>query len=524
MKTFKNRNDEDFINSIKENLTLESLRRTAININTSKDDDLYTKCIRIDIMGICASLFFDRVHKINNYDFYDSLKEILDNISTLNKEGYFVKIRILLLYPYSVTALSRMQAEFSCNRATIKEPAYMRDFTIIEQIDNQIFWGSSFNTTQQAVLLYIQDIKDGLAEDSNWTACSKNKISLKFSTTNINTNCILINNTVYSEPYLFAKDSRYSDRCELSVPILMLDDKVDGDAYKIYEDHFRYIWLLDTTLDDDDATEYSKGKSRSLTKILPPSSIDYHNKAIKIREYLTKAKNINQQEVSKAEREWKSYVIHELKNYYSKEHSLASLSEEIFISCCWPSKNQISSPLAEAVLLKNYLSKHLEEMSRPLFFTNILESKIGESLSKNIYDALNKSTLGIVFLTKDIVYKDNGDKFVYYSKPNVYHELGYLMKHLGGKKVLILAEEGVHIPSNVQDITRLTYSISLNTVYPQILDWLESINIINIEQKKQAYNLFWKHIRNMYLKEGIEMLEFNVIKRLISKIISVSEE
>jgi predicted nucleotide-binding protein len=83
----------------------------------------------------------------------------------------------------------------------------------------------------------------------------------------------------------------------------------------------------------------------------------------------------------------------------------------------------------------------------------MVRRKYGSRIFDKIYSNLQDSTLGIVILTKDVEGKN--DKF--YAKPNIYHELGFLMgalHHLNTKelsKVLILKEEGVEVPSNVPD-------------------------------------------------------------------------
>jgi len=161
MKLFFDRNDAAFQECITSAINVDNLKQTAIKI---KDPDeingkLFDKCIRIDLMGMCTSLFFDRSHEVTRFDLYDALDNLILQTENLNKDGIFIKIRVLLLYPYCISALTRMNAEISVNRASISEPSYIRDFSILDEFTDATFWGASFNVTQQIVISQIKELK-----------------------------------------------------------------------------------------------------------------------------------------------------------------------------------------------------------------------------------------------------------------------------------------------------------------------------------------------------------------------------
>ena len=60
MRVFVDRNSEDFRNFISSMMEVESLKQTAVTIKEPEKVNgiTYTKCIRIDLMGMCSSLFF----------------------------------------------------------------------------------------------------------------------------------------------------------------------------------------------------------------------------------------------------------------------------------------------------------------------------------------------------------------------------------------------------------------------------------------------------------------------------------
>ncbi|MBL0073959.1 MAG: nucleotide-binding protein [Bacteroidetes bacterium] len=127
----------------------------------------------------------------------------------------------------------------------------------------------------------------------------------------------------------------------------------------------------------------------------------------------------------------------------------------LFITCSWNlEEDGKTAPNNYACLLSEYFSKDFSKC-QPAFSIQILQAVASEFLSNQLYEEMDKSTIGLILMTRDIEGKDG--KF--YCKPNVYHELGYLMKHVGKEKLIIFREKDVFVPSNIQDIIRIEFDI-----------------------------------------------------------------
>ncbi len=500
MKVFLDRNCEEFHSFITEKMSVKSLLETAIEIKEPEavNGITYTKCIRIDIMGMCASLYFDRSHEVTQFDLYSTLETLIQQSEMLNKKGIFIKIRVLLLYPFCISALTRMNAEISSNRSSITEPAYTRSFSILDEFTERTFWGASFNITQQTVISQIQELRELISKTDSWKN-SKNQFTVQYTPTHININYIQINNLVFVEPYVYAKNQRFNRRCSVATPITIIDDE---SKRKVFEDNFRYLWLNDVTIEEDDAMEVVNGK----LQILPPQSIKYTHKSKSIKKTLTATSTErSENNINRLERRWVSYVTHQLKNRFCDVNLFQNTPDNIFITCSWiTDENDVSAPHEVAIEIQRVFSKCIKKDTR------ILEAVTGDSLTRQLYDSLNAAESAIILLTKDIKVKRN----IYYSRPNVYIELGYLMKHLGKKHVLIIAEDGVQIPSDVQDITRLNFK-NIYKVFPKILNWLEDINVLNTHLKEEANIEFCKYLEQKLINNTLSQKDFNCIKKLI---------
>lgn len=499
MKVYLDRNCPEFQTHITDLMDIESLISSAVEIKEPEtvNGQEYTKCIRIDLMGMCSSLFFDRTHEVTDFDLYASMEKLINATDLINKQGIFIKVRILLLYPYCISALTRMQAEISNNRASISEPAYTRNFGILDEFNERTFWGASFNVTQQNVITQISELRELINKNEIWNrAKSKNQFSVQYTPTHININYIQINNIVLVEPYVYAKGQRFSRRCSIDTPIIVIEEEKKR---HIFEDNFRYLWLNDVTIDELDATEIINGKRQ----ILPPQNINYSNKSQSIRKVLMDSNH--ETEIKKLERKWISYVTHQLKNRYCDTDLFQNTPEKVFITCAWTTdENGISSPHRVAKEIRDIFFHCLKKE------TNIVEAQSGDFLAQKLYDSLNTAESAIILLTKDICFDEK-----YYSRPNVYIELGYLMKQLGKKHILLLAEEGVTIPSNVQDIPRQSFTENIYKIFPKILGWLSEIDMLNSNARKEAVSDFHEYLNSKLTNNQINQADFNCIKKIL---------
>ena len=78
-----------------------------------------------------GSTLLDGSQALNSENLFEEFKFLLESFEKLHEQGIFLKVRFLFEYPYSVSSLTRIQAEASTYRASINEPAYSRDFELI---------------------------------------------------------------------------------------------------------------------------------------------------------------------------------------------------------------------------------------------------------------------------------------------------------------------------------------------------------------------------------------------------------
>jgi len=278
----------------------------------------------------------------------------------------------------------------------------------------------------------------------------------------------------------------------------------DESKRKIFEDNFRYIWSNDVTIEEEDAMETINGKQQ----LLNPQRINYHNKSSYIKKILNEIKNHeNDENIDQMERVWVSYVTHQLKTRYCDINLFQTTPTNTFIACSWNyDENGINSPHAVAKELKTIFKKCVK------INASILEAAAGRYLAHQLYESLNRTESAVILLTKDIQSNDQ-----YYSKPNIYIELGYLLKQLGKENVLIIAENGVNIPTDIQDITRLEYSSNIYEIYTKIVDWLENINILSPNSKEKVYENFHAYIEQLMVDNKITQHLYNTIKNGLFK-------
>ena len=332
MKVFK-QIDEEHNNTLVKLLDIEKVKENAIDIKTplKRDEITYKKCIKIDFIGIAATRLFDVV---NSPEIYNQFVKIINNVENLNKEGYFVKIRLLFEYPYSISAYTRIIAEQSLKRSSITEDEFIRGVSLNDiQIDNNKFQASAYVTTQKKMLKQIQEILDALPKTLWNIKGVMNSFTLRFSPIQTYMRCLTINNDLFFDVYTLAKEKRFEDRCKQFCPIVHLNKQVDNSTFLAFEDHFRYIWDLDVTMDCEDATEYKANTSESLSEIKSPNKIKYN----------AKLKRLQYQNPSVPDKNFKVWHsrITSIMDRYCSNLSPTPDSESIFISCSWENKSHI---------------------------------------------------------------------------------------------------------------------------------------------------------------------------------------
>ena len=178
----------------------------------------------------------------------------------------------------------------------------------------------------------------------------------------------------------------------------------------------------------------------------------------------------------------------------------------MFIACSWNAgEDGKSTPNHYARELAGWLEEDFgQKRDVPLLSVHVLEAATGESLARQVYARLREATLGITILTGDIIVNE-----VKYTKPNVYHELGYLMRHLDWQQILILREGGVYYPSNVGDIVYIDIPPKkLALCYREIVLWLhKQCSFVRDEVAKKALTQHEKRLRDLIVSASLAQPE-----------------
>lgn len=253
-------------------------------------------------------------------------------------------------------------------------------------------------------------------------------------------------------------------------------------------------------MDHEDVTNYIAFKKNSLASIKYFTEINFKFKA----DRLTQIVKGMDSSIAHIELESWRRRIARLLNKFCIETEKVSGKEVIFISCCWNKwDTQKPAPLKEAMLVDKWLKNDFKPTKGDaLIQSKIVVAENKDFLSRQIYNALAESTLGIIFLTNDIpnaIKKESGidePELVeigkeYFSKPNIYHELGYLSRQLDFEKLMILRQEEddykAHIPTNINDFVKKRFQkgkIALQ--YLEIIKWLSAVDVISPKQAIKA--------------------------------------
>lgn len=512
MEVYSNRKSREYIDNLVKEFELENLKATAIKLPKVKKVNAipYTHFIRIDLLSITGSTLLDESNLLDDLNVFPQFKLLLTKSEELKKEGIFIKVRILLEYPYSESSLNRIQAEGSSHRATILEPNFTRDFEMMEQIDEDLFNSSFTVNLQKSNLRNLQLLENQLREEFGWNSrANPSYLTLKFAPFSIGNCFLIVNNQIFYDPYLYSKEKKSDRKLSMKSPLVQFKKDELEDGFKSVDDHFRYCWDLDITLDCEDATYYQKGKARSLSKIRQPANVSFENKAMRI----CKMKGMCGDE--KAISTWKKQVTNQF-NKYVADLSPTTSNESIFIACSWYKlPDDISSPNHYANLVHDNLYHDYSVTDPPIFNVQIMQATPTDFLANQIYRALDNSTIGIIILTKDVT-DENGK---HYSRPNVYHELGYLMKQLGKNRIIVLREKDVEIPSNISDIVRLDFeSNRLSFRYHDVIEWINNMVDIPKDISLNALENQKYRLESLLKKDDISPSNF---KTLISRIAQV---
>jgi Predicted nucleotide-binding protein containing TIR-like domain len=516
MRVFEHRRDAEYLQLLNERLTISGpngLLAKAVNIVNPFEHEgkKFTRCCRIDFAGVAATNLFDTGHNVVPTSAADLLENLFAQADELNEAGIFIKLRFLLVYPYCTYAIARMQAELSRNRSSIGHPQYNRDFHLVESVDEDMFKQSSFVIAQTLMLEQIQEWIDkyswpplGAIESTQ----SVNRAFIRFASVSPNLCVLFVNDTIFTDPYLLAKELRERKRLAHLAPLVQIEKSENPNTFAAFDDHFRYIWDLDQTIYAEDATYYQTGRPNTLKLVKPPEKITFENKAKYIK---LKAPSFSDSDIQK----WRFKVSRVLNRHCTLPAATPS-SESLFITCSWEKGGDSRAiPNSFAQELSLMLETDFGRLRPdPVLSVHIMEGVAGEFLTRQLYARLEESTLALVLMTGDI--QDSDGKL--YCRPNVYHELGFLMKHIGTDRVIIVREEGITIPSNIQDVIRVEFSRDkMILCYREILQWLARTCSFSPNTVLEALQKHSVRLQKSVVEGGIDQTEGREAARKIER-------
>lgn len=463
MEHYSNFNDAEFKRSFADAFDVERMMMTSFDLNDRQRfecKDKYEKQCCVDFAGETEYLLFED----DNCQIFEN---VLKSIPVFNKKKIRMRFRFMLVYPYSVHAISRIQAEVSKDRSSIKETKikniHRNVVNKVESVDLNAFMSSNLFRRQQIFLRqigYLLQKYDAFLKDDN-------VVSIRFVPTAIDVCMYRVNNCLFISPYLLAKEYRIDTVFAARSPVLKMMRNDDRDSYDAYMDHFKYLWNLPHTIYLEDATYVVDDKMQNgITNIKPPQNVDYKYKSISLK------KRAISDYVDSNANSWILQVKDLLFRFCLGVPIRLPVKETVFIACAWGKNDKYlaSGPNTLAQKINNWLNDDLDGA----IDVHILQADVGGPLQDKLYSGLNSSTVGIILLTCDVeCYQEK-----YYAKPNIYHELGYLMgkyEVYGYEKRIIpivqrIRGSVVEIPSNITDRVMLYFQDDdVDAIYGDIL-------------------------------------------------------
>ncbi|MBK9637159.1 MAG: nucleotide-binding protein [Bacteroidetes bacterium] len=462
----------------------------------------------------------------------NAFENVFKSLQEFNNNKTFVKVQFLFPYIYSDFVYTLIEAENSGNFHSFKDSPFDLNFSKLRNMDMADIYSSLIHIAQKNSLEHIQSFieKYELNFEKN-----VNTIQVRFTPIGLNICTFRINNTFFTDPILATRKDINRNKLSITYPLNCFTKEVVNlhgeyivnkyDFEKVkectdgLEGNFEYLWHHPSTLYCKDATEYD-GQDGLLSKIRRPNELHLDQKVLRLNDAWKK----NQEDIhhhhliSKFNpASWKGRIRYWLKDHLRDININRGDNEVIFISCCWVKVTSSHySPSKEAISIKNWL---LEDFNRSVKVI-LLDVNPGMFISEELYEKLNSATLGIFLLTSEIKVIDH-DNEIEYSRPNIYHEVGYLMARLkswnnGG--ILPLVSNMVNTGSNLMDQSKRTLNLEiLESNYIHVLDWLNRTAVFL--SKEEIILAVKKHIVRVDLNPHIETEYKEKLKLLLGEII-----
>ena len=533
--TYAHRRDGDYLRELQARLSVageKGLMARALPLDQPKEVNgkQYHRMCEISFLGLSANNLFDRARAFirdGGEIMVDTMEELFRRHQEFEDNNIWLAVRFLFVYPYSTYAMSIINAETTERRCAIDgdsvHPAKQQEF----QVDEDRFKAASLFKSQKNTLNLIQE----WIEKYNWVPRDGHSIAVRFTPLSPNLCGLIINDTAFCDSYILAKKHRYDDRLLFSCPLVQINKAAYPEAFAGLENHFRYLWQMNITLDCSGATEFQRDVQDSLGKIKPPAKVSFESRARRLVERHHLAKGQERQWVMKTKRQFYRYIT-------MPEESIKF--ERIFISCSWDDNEYGESmPNGLALKIKKWILNDLNR-DEPNLEPIIVQGAPGERFSDNLFHLLETSTLGVILLTDDMQIRDEAGQILErLSRHNVYHELGYLMRSVESeKKIFIGLEQGVKLASNLTNNiyrsikskakikeARKTENFDISLVqacylYIDVLDWLRKESSL-LRTESLCYAISQHELR---IKESFGVLTPSDQKETLDKLRVLKEE
>ena len=399
-----------------------------------KYSDKIKGIINIDYIGMAATVLLDRRHKYTKHSQYARLRQLMEDLSRINNQGVALRMRILLQYPYSLAGQNRILADTWRERSYMGERnESMRDETCfappLREGDIQ---HSMLLQTQRYCLQNLQD----LSHQFPWLRQEPNRIAVRFACISTLLCGLRANNLLFYDPYHYGKRQDEEACAITSTPVVQLDGRVSQEGYETFCNHFQYIWECDSTLDYEDVAYQEPGK-RTVFIRRPDKVLTTH-----------KIERLKHLPVDNVDWDRRSSQLRHLVNAICPLVAPVDQPEVGFLAAAWEPKPDGSHNICEpAAMLEDFFKRDLGKVDHVR--VAVLRGELGQSLSGALFDLMNASTFSIIVLTKAIEGK--------YCRPNVYIELGYLLHKNKAAKTFVIAENGVELSADIQDVIYLPF-------------------------------------------------------------------
>lgn len=508
---FANRDSTDYCEILAALLSLQTktdglapgLLETSVGIDSEKAAELFgsdhahiRRVINIDLLALSGTVLLDSEgrHRPSGPGQYGKLKKLVEETQRLNQEGTAVRIRCLLQYPYSMAGQNRILAETWDQRAFIDGPTRRKEWEWVPPLDEANIDVSRFKLDQAYCITNFARLlqnDDGEIPSLHPVRQEPNRLEMRFACINTMLCGIRVNGCFFYDVYNYARMSGEPFCAAHLTPIhgVYKASPSTEKQFDVFCNHFQYIWQCDSTLDYGDVVketcppfEPPRKGFRRLTSVVvqKPAKVEGSSKRARLEELTAK----HETELPAGFWERCQTLLTRLVTNVCPMVRSVPANEVGFIVGPWVTDKDGRSDLCPpAKQLFDWLMKHFgrkeEESFEQEFKVEVVNAALGENIHEEVFTRLNRATFGIVVLTKG--YKDGT------CPPNVYTEMGYLLRKNGRGRTFIILDDMVSVGSDLETLVRGSLDQkNLRSVYIDVVKALLGKGIVTGDAARRA--------------------------------------